>query len=314
MKIAYLIFAYKNPKLIKKIIERLSCENATFFIHLDSKSDINLFADIRGENVVFTDERLTVYWAEFTGVRAILTLIRQALAADERYDYFVLLSGSEYPLRSGEYIHSFLETHRGTEYINMVKMPNVVAGKPMSRITLIRYPVINPVRRFLFRCLAKVGLAHRDYRKYLRGLEPYGGNTWWALTREACQYISDYDRNNRFFAEYCEHVYSPEEYYIHTILGNSPFLSRQRRSLLYEDWTRGGSHPAMLNQNHLDFFASQQEVRVTDVHGPGELLFARKCSDDNLEIVRKIDAMIDRKDKKHATIASLPSQSVAPGA
>jgi hypothetical protein len=37
MKIAYLIFAYKNPELIKRLGETLSSEDSTFFIHIDRK-------------------------------------------------------------------------------------------------------------------------------------------------------------------------------------------------------------------------------------------------------------------------------------
>jgi hypothetical protein len=60
MKIAYLILAHRNPKLIKKAVECLSCEDS-FFIHIDAKVAINQFDSIRGKNVFFTDERIAVY-------------------------------------------------------------------------------------------------------------------------------------------------------------------------------------------------------------------------------------------------------------
>ena len=112
MKIAYLIFAYKNPKLMARIIESLSCEDASFFIHIDRKSDFKQFSSIKGPNVFFTQKRLPVYWGEFSGNEAILILIREALAHPKIHDYFVLLSGSEYPLQTKEYIHQFFEVKR----------------------------------------------------------------------------------------------------------------------------------------------------------------------------------------------------------
>src|SRR5262249_49006022 len=123
MKIAYLVFAYNNPKLLRKVVERLSCEDCSFFIHIDAKSNLNDFAAINGKNVFFLSPRIPVYWAEFSGVKAILLLIRQALAAPQQHDYFLLLSGSEFPLRSRRYIHNFFEMNRGREFITMVKMP-----------------------------------------------------------------------------------------------------------------------------------------------------------------------------------------------
>ena len=296
MKIAYLIFAYKNPKLIRKTIERLTCEDSAFFIHIDRKSDLDPFASIRGKNVFFSEQRITVYWAEFSGVEAILLLIRQALAAPQRYDYFVLLSGSEYPLRSRKYIQHFFEENRGHEFITMAKMP--APGKPLSRISTLRVPSTRPVYRFACRVLARLGLAQRDYKRYLGKLEPYSGLTWWALSREACQYLLEFKERDQNLTKFFENVFAPEETFIHTILGNSPFKSRMRRNLLYEDWSAEGARPETITERHLALFESQDKVSSQDVHGPGELLFARKFSDDNLQLVERIDEMIRRKEKE----------------
>jgi hypothetical protein len=170
-----------------------------------------------------------------------------------------------------------------------VKMPNAEAGKPISRINTLRIPSERPVRRLLVRILAKLGLAQRDYRKYLGSLEPYSGHTWWTLTREACQYIIDFEKSNQSVVRYFEDTFAPEEMFFHTILGNSPFRSRVRRNLVYEDWSARGSHPAMINEKHIAFLATQEKVNLSDAYGSGELLFARKFSDDNLDMVRKIE-------------------------
>src|SRR5678816_4847503 len=143
MKIAYLFFAYKNPKLIERAIERLACEGSSFFIHIDGKIDINRFAQLRGDNVYFTQERITVHWAEFTGVEAILLLMREAFSAPGGFDYFVLMSGSEYPLRSGEYIRKFFEENRGREFIKMFRVAG--PGDPLLRLKTLRYPSTRPV-------------------------------------------------------------------------------------------------------------------------------------------------------------------------
>ena len=289
MKIAYLVFAYKNPQLLKRTIERLSCGDSSFFIHIDQKSNIKDFGAIRGDNILFTNERIRIHWAEFSGVRAILMLIETALARPEKFEYFVLLSGSEYPLKGREYIHNFLAANWPQEFMSIVKMPNAEAGKPISRINTLRIPSARPVRRLLVRILAKLGLAQRDYRNYLGSLEPYSGHTWWALTREACQHIIDFEKSNQSMVRYFEDTFAPEEMFFHTILGNSPFMSRVRRNLVYEDWSVRGSHPAIINEQHIAFLAAQEKVILSDAYGSGELLFARKFSDDNLDMVRKIE-------------------------
>jgi hypothetical protein len=297
MKIAYLVFAYKNPKLLKKIIENLSSEDCAFFIHIDRKSDIGAFSEVTGENVFFTKRRIPVYWAEFSGNQAMLILIQEALDAPVRYDYFVLLSGSEYPLRSKEYIHDFFNNNRGREFINLIKMPNEEAGKPISRIDTLRIPSSRPVYRFIVKVLQRLGLAKRDHRKYLGSMEPYAGNTWWALSREACQYIVEFVRDNEPVRRFFERVFAPEETFFHTILGNSMFKSRVHRSLVYEDWSKRGGHPLWIGEKHLAYFEENEKIVVSDIWGSGEMLFARKFSDDNLEIIQRIDDMIKRKEK-----------------
>jgi hypothetical protein len=295
MKIAYLVLAHNNPRVLKRAIGTLSFEDCAFFIHIDQKSSMAEFSGIRGENVHFIEKRLPVYWGEFSGVQALLLLLRTALESAQNPDYCVYISGSDYPIRSSGYIRSFLDKNRGTEFMNIVRVP--APGKPLSRINTLRFPSHKPVRRFAVRVLAKFGLAQRDYRKYLGSLEPYAGNTWWALTRDACQYVLEFVERNGHVAEYFQNVFAPDEAFVHTILGNSEFRSRIRRNLLYEDWSAQGAHPAMINDQHISFFEGQDKVHVNDVFGDGELMFARKFSDDSLELLERIDAIIEQKER-----------------
>lgn len=294
MRIAYLIFAYRNPKLLQKTINFLACDDASFFVHIDAKVSIDDFASIRGKNVSFVDDRIRVYWAEFSGVRAILRLIRDALADSKAYDYFVLMSGSEFPIKSRQYIHAFLEKNSGQEFITMHKLP--APGKSIKRFNTVRFPSTRPVLRYVFRSLAKLGLGQRDYRKVLGSVEPYSGNTWWALTREACEYADDFVRRDTKLANFCENIHAPEETFIHTIIGNSPFAFRVRRNLVYEDWPRGAAHPRVIDAKHLCYFAARDVVLVEDHHETGEVLFARKFSDEQLELADKVIEMIQLKE------------------
>jgi Core-2/I-Branching enzyme len=294
VRIAYLVFAYKNPQVLRKAIATLSNENCTFFIHIDQNANIAAFSGIRGQNIVFSENRVSVHWAEISGIEAIILLIRQALEGAQRYDSFVLLSGSEYPLRSSQYIHRFLDDNRGSEFMSLVKMP--APGKPLSRINTLTFPSEKPVRRFAVRALAKVGLAQRDYRKHLGGLEPYAGNTWWALSRDACEYTLEFMKRNPHVKKYFQNTFAPEESIFHTILGNSPLRPRIRRNLTYEDWCARGAHPEFINETHMRLFEAQEKVSLDDMYGSGEALFARKFSDDRLDLVDRTDEMIRRKE------------------
>lgn len=295
MKVAYLILGHRNPRLIQKAVECLSCADATFFIHIDAKFSLEPFAAIRGENVFFIQDRLPVYWGEFSQTEAIFLLIRRALAASQRHDYFVLMSGSDFPLRSGKYVRDFLETNNGREFISMVKLP--APGMPVSRINTLRFPTTRPVLRFIFRALAKVGLGQRDYRKHLGELEPCSGHTWWALSRAACEYLIAFRQSRPAVVKFFENTHASDETLIHTILGNSPFKSQIRRHLVFEDWHSPAAHPEMINARHLDYFESQNEIAPKDANGPGEMLFARKFCDEEIHLADRALAMIAMKEK-----------------
>lgn len=295
MRIAYLMVFHKDPQLLKRGIETLSSEDCRFFVHIDQKSDIRKFCTIERDNVSFCQRCIPVYWAEFSQVEATMLLLQQALACSAKYEYFVFLQGSTYPLRSGRYVQRFLEMNCGSEFMNLIKMP--APGYPLSKINTLRYPSDKPIRRFAARALAKVGLAQRDYRKYLPGLDAYSGHACWALSRDACRYIAQFVASNPHVEGYFRNTVVPDESFFHTILGNSPLVPRVRRNFVYADWSaRLGPHPGMLDDEHISLFEAQEKVWVDDEWGCGEMLFARKFSDSRLDLVDRIDEMIRRKE------------------
>jgi hypothetical protein len=295
MKVVYLMMVHQNPRLLERAVRALSGEGCAFYIHVDRKSDIRAFSGIGGGDVHFSEPRIPVYWSEFSNVEAELQLIRQALGDGTSFDYFVLMQGSDYPLRSGAYIRGFLEGNRGGEFISLAKMP--APGFPLSKINTVRYTSDKPVRRFVFRALAKLGMARRDYRKHLGLLEPYAGDACWALTRDACRHIVEFAAANRKVVDYFRRTHVPEESFFHTILGNSSFHPRVRKSLLYRNWPAASAHhPAVLSEEHVKFFEGQREVVGEDQFGTGEMLFARKFTDNSMNLIDRIDVMIRQKD------------------
>lgn len=294
MKIAYLLLAHKNPNLLRRVIGALSSGSCAFFIHIDMKADIQEFSFSPGDNVFFSEQRIPVHWGDFSQVQATMLLIRQALKRTANYDYFVFMQGSDYPLRSSGYIERYLENNRGREFINLIKMP--APGYPLSKINTLRYPSNRPLLRFGTRVLAKLGLARRDWRKYLGELEPYAGSAWWALSRDACEYISAFAQSHPQVEKYFCNTLSSDEMFFHTILGNSPFRPRVGRSLVYADWSIPGAHPALLADQQVSFFERQDKVWIQDEWGPGEMLFARKFCDERVDLLERIDAMICRKE------------------
>jgi Core-2/I-Branching enzyme len=298
MKVAYLVLAHNNAHLLRRMAKTLSFNDCEIFVHIDKKVDIHEFSGLDGDDVHLSAVRVPVFWGDFSQVRAILVLLREALRRSQDYDYVVLLSGSDYPLRSGRYIHAFLSENKGTEFMSLIRIPNEEAGMSLAKINRLWIGSDKPILRFSTKVLAKMGLARRDYRKYLRGLEPYGGQTWWALTREACEYVLEFVERNQFVEKFFRTTATSDEMFFHTILGNSAFRSRMRRNLHFIDWPSGSSHPLMIGEHHAAVIDTGKKVYVNDIWGRGEVLFARKFSDENLDLIDRIDERIIRTEQR----------------
>ncbi len=107
MKIAYLILAHNTPNHLRRLVQSLASDTSKSFIHLDRKSENHGFFETRGHNVCYTTSRVPVYWGDFSQVEAILILINTAYSDPVQFDRFVLLSGSDFPLRAAVEIERF---------------------------------------------------------------------------------------------------------------------------------------------------------------------------------------------------------------
>lgn len=301
MKIAYLILAHNTPKHLRRLIKALTSNSSSFFIHLDKKSNIDDFLGIKGNNIHFTQERVPVFWGEFSQVEAILILLRAALADQCSFDRFVLLSGTDYPLRSASHIEQFFESNPDKEFIDFVAMPSEAEGKPISRLTTYKLrPGDRKIKKVIQKILMRVGVLPRwrNYKDYLRDLDPYGGSTWWALSHEACNFILSFVKENIQVVNFFKNTICPDESFFQTILVNSPFRSRIVRSLTYADWSAGGASPAFITEEHLAFFRSTPLFPPDGVYGSGEMLFARKFSDESEKLVARLENQITENESR----------------
>jgi hypothetical protein len=300
LKVAYLILAHNTPNHVKRLVRALDSENATFVIHVDRKSDIGPFLNgLSARNVTFLENRVRVYWGEYSMIAASIRLIQEALKHSP--DYVSLLSGSDYPLRSPSYIEDFLSRHKGQEFINLVRIPCAEVHKPLGRVT--DYWVGTPFgHRVMFKATYRLNLlieglgVKRDYAKVFKGLVPYAGSQWWTLTGDACRHIMDFVATRPDVMRFMRHVRTPDESFFQIVIGNSTFADNVTRNLWYTDWSRFPVQaPATLDMNHLHTFAQADVIMANDRYGRGELLFARKFPDNSSPLTDFIDANLHQR-------------------
>lgn len=278
LKIAFLILAHKNPSQIAAFIDVLDCEQNTFFIHIDKKSDIMNDSSIEKlknkKNVFFAKRREEVSWGGYGDVAATLNLLRECLARGE-CDYVSLHSGQDLPIKNKYEIKDYLKKNHGTEFINFHEIP-LEGWLPDNGLERIRY--------FWFveeYGLDKSYVLYEDQirlnieRKFIDNLHPYGGSQWWTITRECAQYITDYINGNPSYCDFFKYTLLPDEVFFQTIILNSNFKEKVvNDNLTYIDWKTGPQYPRLLTKSdfHKLMVSNKLFARKFDVSGDSRII------------------------------------------
>ena len=118
MNHAFLVLCHEKPIVLERTIALLSGPNHYFFIHVDKKyDDLGDFDRIRILKNVFFVKRIVVNWGSFNMVKATLFLMKIANEFDVRFDYFHLISGSDFPCISNEYFDSYFNKAINRSYL-----------------------------------------------------------------------------------------------------------------------------------------------------------------------------------------------------
>lgn len=254
MELAYILSAYKYPEQLIRLIHRLNANSTSFFVHVDRKTDDRIYREmVKGlsdcPNVRFL-KRHKCDWGGFGHVAATLEGIAEVFRTDTRFDYAILLTGQDYPIKSNRHIAAFFEEHKGKLFLEFFPLPTdtwqnrgIVGG--MDRIEAWHWHIFKrhiwfpPGRRFPIK------------RRFPKGFRPFGGSSYWCLPRECIEYIYELTKRNRTFVHFFRYVDVPDEIFFQTIILNSPFERMTvNDNLRYIDWKDlNSSSPAILCKN-----------------------------------------------------------------
>jgi hypothetical protein len=260
VKIAALIRAYHRPDQLDVLLDRLSGDLWSPYVHIDGNSDIRLF-DASRAKAVFLPNRVPVYWGGLSQVEAVLRLLRAAFA-DPTITHFYHMSGQCYPVKTDGQIRERLRSFPvgSANLMEMHAMP--VSHKPLERYTRRwLHDIQNPILWRIFRRLF-LRLPDRRLAK-LRGIQLYGGGCWWLFEREAVAKILTFLDSNRWYWRLFKHTDCPDEMLLHTLM--APLgIHIGGEAPTGDIWVQGKSHPETITE------AMHQQF----VEGPA--LFARK--------------------------------------
>jgi hypothetical protein len=278
MQIAHLILAHKNPKQLLRLIQALRHPAFHFYIHLDSKTDMEHFACLAKEpDVYFISNRANVNWAGYGMVQAAVNGLEQILSA-KKYDYINVLSAQDLPLKSPDDIYGFLKANKGKEFITSQCLDTEWTE---AKVRIEKYHFVNWTIPGKFR-LEKLASSILPKRKFPLDYKIVGRSQWFTITAGAANYILLFLQDNPKVIRFFKYTWAADELIFATILYNSDFKKNIADNLMYVDWegcTTG--HPRVLTIHDYE-----------KLHASGKM-FARKFDPDvDEEIIRALESDI----------------------
>src|SRR5215472_17324278 len=188
MTFAYLIMGHRNPGHIINLIGSLRDSKSFFVIHIDKRASDSVYAPLRDYAVhnpdVFLTKRVRCYWGGFGIVKATIECVKMAVKLNRDFDYAILLSGQDYPIKTTGQITEFFRKNKGKEFIESFSLSKPNRWSDHGGY----YQAMNRVQYWTF------SIRSRTFQVPLRrklpfGCEPYGGSQWWCLSKECILYI-----------------------------------------------------------------------------------------------------------------------------
>ena len=197
-----------------------------------------------------------------------MNLIKQVLTRNNNHEkeYYILLSGQDYPLEKSQDIYDFFSKNYPTNFINPRLLPSKVWGSigGINRIKAYHFGFIKE-KRDSSPCIDIYSLWDRECytlnnllnicsllttrhdlrflnkifskRKSPKNIVHHGGPQWWALTIESIKLIDKFLKRNPTYLTFHNFTLMPDEIFFHSIIGT--FIKREtiaHHTLTYANW------------------------------------------------------------------------------
>ena len=228
--IAYFIMVHQYPNQFKKLFKTIYHPDNHYLIHVDKKSGSKLHLEIQKYLSNFANvsllESKTTNWGGYSLVDAELRGIEKLLSINPDWEFFINLSGQDFPLKSQDYIHDYLKQHEGNDFLKV------------SNQKQIRPETLNRIQNYVVETEDKVSDAGASLkRSFMSDVTPYIGNQWMILSRKFCEFVIHNHEVDRFKAFY-KNTLIADEGFFQTVIMNTSYkhntiINNDKRAI---DW------------------------------------------------------------------------------
>lgn len=291
--VGFIILTHNKPHQTIRLINTLNrmFDFPPIVCHHDfSKSDFSV--DALTKNILLVHPHLQTAWGKFSVVDAMLSALK-LMYKTSMPDWFILLSGADYPIKSARQIlydlgSSPYDVHIHHEQIKYNDYEGAWQELCFERYCVIKYrmPVLSRKLRLINIVLTiKNPYVTAPFLPFSTDLRCFAGAQWFCANRKAAEYLTEFHSTRPALASHYRRLdpYSiaPDESYCQTIFGNAPHLKVSHNNWRYVDWSIGGSHPKTL------LFDDLPKINASPAH------FARKFDIDvDIRVLNELDVMV----------------------
>lgn len=282
MKNAIILYIYKNPHQVNRLIEQLlSSTNDDIYVHINKLYDGIRTELVQNDRVYVTRNNIPAVWYSDGLFLAIIQMLKEVIESRKEYNHVLMISGQDMLVRDG--LDDYLEKHREQIFFDVRKDNQRFA----RAVLLYKWPSIykhnwqfkyHPMRilRSLRIRILKLGIPFR--RKKIvydtDSIEFYHNTFWGSMPFVVAKWIIDFLNKNSGFEDIYKGAILAEEKFLGTLFMMSP----------YKDWVKFDTN----NQAHSLTFT----YKVVNNHVPAltmsdipeieksEAFFARKIDPD----------------------------------
>ena len=289
MKHAYLIIAHNEYPVLRALLLMLDDERNDIFLHIDHRS-MELYEKIHSvqmqrANLHILSTRNKVYWGDLSQVETEYLLLETA-SAKEAYSYYHLLSGTDLPIQTQDYIHSFFQINAGKEFVeywsgnrHQKDLKRKISRyyfftKHLKRNNSKWHVITAPCHNLALIVQKMVHFNRKQEVEFRKGSQ------WFSITHNFCLYLLE---KKPFVLRRFRYTLCPDEIFVQTLLWNSSFKKNIYNiednnigSMRLIDWNRGDPYTWKI-QDYTELVNSDK-------------LFARKFSSQEEELIKLIES------------------------
>ena len=279
LQIAYFILVHRLPNQFKRLFHAIYAPEHHYIIHIDKRSSPSFHKEITDFLSEFQNVHIIksewVLWGGYSMVQAELSGMLFAVEKIISWDFFINLSGQDFPLRSQSYISTFLWEHIDSNFIQIADQ-KITRPETMNRIENYFEESENWF----------IGAPYA--RNYMENIIPYIGGQWMILTRNCCEFLCT-NPEVRQFEDYYTNTLIPDEWFFQTVLMNTSW----KWKLVYDDKRAIIWIPDIGTELSGKNFT---ENETTDLIKSGKIkLRPKTLTKDDFPFIEKSDALFARK-------------------